>query len=61
MASTAEMLVASYVLGVGVVTSLGVYLLSPRGDLLFYLVFASLMLSNLAEYALQILFYRRAV
>ena len=52
---------SSYVLGAGVVTSLGVYLLSPRGDLLFYLVFASLMLSNLAEYALQILFYRRAV
>ena len=52
---------SSYVLGAGVVLALGVYLLNQQGDLLFYLVFASLMLSNLAEYALQIVFYRRAL
>lgn len=53
--------ISSYVLGAGVVLALGVYLLNQRGELLFYLVFASLMLSSLAEYALQIVFYRRAV
>ena len=52
---------SSYVLGAGVVLALGVYLLNQQGDLLFYLVFASLMLSNIAEYALQIVFYRRTV
>ena len=51
---------ASYLLGVGVLASLGVYLVSYDGDLLFYGVFASLMLSQLAEYALQIFFHRSA-
>lgn len=52
---------SSYVLGVGVLLSLGLYLLSGNGDLLFYVVFASLMASQLAEYLLQILFYRTRI
>jgi uncharacterized membrane protein YidH (DUF202 family) len=52
---------SSYVLGAGVVLALGLYLFTQQGHLLFYLVFASLMLSNLAEYAVQILLFRRSV
>lgn len=52
---------SSYVLGAGVVLALGLYLFRQQGHLLFYLVFASLMLSNLAEYAVQILLFRRSV
>lgn len=50
--------VSSYVLGVGVVTALGHYLFFQDGDVLFYAVFASLMLCQLAEYVIQIVLYR---
>ena len=49
---------SSYVLGFGVITSLGHYLLLGSGDLLFYTVFASLIVAQIAEYLLQILIYR---
>ncbi|MEM7054750.1 MAG: hypothetical protein AAF446_09410 [Pseudomonadota bacterium] len=49
---------SGYVIGIGVITSLGLYLFTRNGDLLFYAVFASLMLSALAEYASQIVLYR---
>jgi hypothetical protein len=49
---------SSYVFATGVVLSLGVYLFSASGDLLFYGVFASLMLGQLAEYLIQIALYR---
>ncbi len=52
---------SSYVLAAGVLVSLGTYLLSGNGDLLFYVVFASLVASHLAEYMLQIIFYRTNV
>ena len=52
---------SSYVLGVGVLLSLGLYLVFGNGDLLFYVVCASLIASHLAEYLLQILFYRTYV
>lgn len=45
---------SSYVLAVGVLLGLGIYLISFNGHLLFYTVFASLMLSQLSEYLLQI-------
>ena len=51
---------SSYVFAVGVLTSLGIYVLTGSGDLLFYTVFASLMVGQLAEYMFQILFYRTA-
>ena len=45
-------------LGVAVLVSLGHYLYWQDGNLLFYCVFASLLISQLAEYALQIMLYR---
>lgn len=53
--------VSSYVFGVGVVLSLGFYLISHDGDVLFYSVFACLMIGQLAEYIIRIFFYRTAV
>jgi len=52
---------SGYVFGVGVIVSLGFYLLARHGDLLFYGVFASLMLSQLAEYVIQIILHRTSV
>ncbi|MDJ0760983.1 MAG: hypothetical protein QNJ19_16430 [Woeseiaceae bacterium] len=49
---------SSYILAIGVLLSLGLYVMGGRGDLLFYTVFASLMIGQTAEYLLQILFYR---
>ena len=51
---------AGYVFGFGVIMSLGMYLFSYSGDALFYGVFASLMISQLAEYAARIFLYRVA-
>ena len=45
----------------GTILALGFYLFSYDGNLLFYGVFASLMISQLAEYAVQILLYRSTV
>ncbi len=53
--------VSGYVFGAGVVVSLGLYLLSYSGDVLFYLVFASLMISQLTEYVIRIALYRTAI
>jgi hypothetical protein len=52
---------SGYVLGFGAVMSLGAYLFLHNGNLLFYGVFASLILSQIAEYAIQILLYRTRV
>ena len=49
---------SSVCLGVGVVLSLLAYLAVQSGDLLFYSVFGSLMVSHLAEYLLQIALLR---
>jgi hypothetical protein len=49
------------VLGVSVIMSLGFYLISSNGNLLFYCVFGSLMISQLVEYGLQIVLYRTTV
>ena len=42
----------------GVLISLGVYVFSNSGDLLFYTVFASLMISHILDYLLQIFFFK---
>lgn len=52
---------AGYVFGAGVILSLGLYLLSGSGNLLFYCVFAALMLGQFAEYAFRILLYRTSL
>lgn len=49
---------SGYLFGGGVLLSLSVYLYTYSGDALFYGVFASLMISQLAEYVFRILFYR---
>jgi len=53
--------ISGYILATGIVLSLGLYLFSHSGDVLFYCVFASLMIGQLAEYAIQIFLYRTAV
>lgn len=53
--------VSGYIFGIGVVLSLGTYLLFHSGDILFYGVFASLMIGQLAEYVVQIFLFRTAV
>lgn len=52
---------SSYFLGAGVVLSLGIYLFSRNGDVLFYGVFASLMIAQLAEFVIRIFYYRVVV
>ena len=52
---------SSYVFAVGILISLGIYLLSKSGDLLFYTVFASLIVGQIVEYFFQILFYRTSL
>ncbi|MEO1079444.1 MAG: hypothetical protein AAFY29_07810 [Pseudomonadota bacterium] len=49
---------SSHLCALGLLASLGLYLVFRNGDLLFYTVFASLMLAQLMEYVLQIVFYR---
>ena len=52
---------SSYVFAAGILSSLGVYVVSGSGDLLFYTVFASLMVGQIVEYVFQILFYRTSI
>ena len=49
---------SSYALATGAVLSLGFYLISYDGNMLFYSVLGSLMISKLAEYACQVYLYR---
>ncbi len=52
---------SGYILGGGVVFSLVWYLFSYDGNRFFYSVFASLVLSALAEYIIQVVLYRRGL
>lgn len=52
---------SSYVFVTGILISLGVYVVSGSGDLLFYTVFASLMAGQIVEYGIQIFFYRTSI
>lgn len=52
---------SGYLLGAGIVPSLGYYLFTHDGDGFFYGVFASLMISQLAEYVFRILLYRTVI
>lgn len=49
---------SGYFFAAGVIMSLGLYLVSYDGNSLFYGVFLSLMLAQIAEYAFQIYYYR---
>jgi amino acid transporter len=52
---------SGYVFAVGVVLSLGLYLIAYDGNTLFYAAFGSLMFSQLTDYAFRIYFYRAAL
>ncbi len=53
--------IAGYVLGFGIFAGLWSYYFQRDGNLLFHIAVASLIASQVAEYALTILFYRRGM
>lgn len=52
---------SGYVLAAGVIAGLFNYSFTRDGNLLFHIAFASLMLSQIGEYVLQVVLYRRGV
>ena len=52
---------SGFVLAAGAVIALGHFLVRGDGNMLFHLVMGSLIVSQIAEYALQILLTRRSV
>lgn len=50
---------SDYIMGVGILISLGLYLVSYDGNRLFHLVFATLMLAQFTQYAAQIIMFHR--
>ncbi|WOR14089.1 hypothetical protein RYZ27_09950 [Hyphomonas sp. FCG-A18] len=52
---------AGYVMGAGVVAGLFHFWVQGDGNLLFHICFASLLLGQIAEYCLQISFYRLGI
>jgi hypothetical protein len=52
---------SGFILGSVVIFSLGYYLTSEDGSLLFYTVFAGLIVSQLSEYVTRIFLYRTAL
>jgi len=52
---------SGYVLGAGVLASMGYYLVSYNGHSLFHLIFGTLMLAQFSEYAVQIILFRKEV
>jgi hypothetical protein len=52
---------SGYVMAVPVLGALWHYSVNQDGNMLFHLVFLSLMLSQIAEYAFQIILFRRGV
>ncbi len=53
--------IAGYVLGFGCFAGLWHYVWQQDGNLLFHIIVGSLIASQIAEYVLTILFYRRGV
>jgi hypothetical protein len=49
------------ILGFAVIISLGIHLISENGTLLFYTVFAGLIISQLAKYGIRIFLYRTVI
>jgi len=52
---------ASYVLATGVVVGLGQFMITQDGSKMFHIILTCLILSHIAEYGAQILFFRRSV
>ena len=53
--------ISGYVLGFGCFAGLWHYFMQRDGDMLFHIVVVSLILSQLAEYILTVIYYRRGV
>ncbi|RIJ21355.1 hypothetical protein D1224_13645 [Henriciella barbarensis] len=53
--------IAGLVLGVGLISALGGYLFNYDGNQLFHAAFGALMVSQIAEYAARIVYYRAGV
>ena len=53
--------IAGVVLGVGLISALGIYLFTYDGNQLFHAAFGALMISQIAEYAARIVYYRAGV
>ena len=51
---------SGYVLAAGAITSLGYFLVHDDGLMLFHMIMGSLIVSQIAEYAFQILLLRRS-
>ena len=52
---------SSYVLATGVVVGLGQFMVTQDGSKMFHIILTCLILSHIAEYGAQILFFRRSV
>lgn len=52
---------AEFVFAFGVISSLGYYIFHNDGNLLFYMVLVSLIVSQILEYLLQIIAFRRGI
>ena len=50
---------AGYVLGASIIAALFNFIVTQDGNLMFHIVFAGLMISQICEYGFQIWFYRR--
>lgn len=50
---------SDYIMGAGILISLGLYLVRYDGNQLFHLVFGTLMVAQLAQYIAQIILFRR--
>ena len=50
---------SGYVLGAGAIAAMLHFTVNQNGNMIFHIVFASLMVSQICEYALQIWYYRR--
>ena len=53
--------IAGLVLGIGLISALGGYLINYDGNQLFHAAFGALMVSQIAEYAARIVYYRAGV
>ena len=53
--------IAGFVLGIGLISALGGYLINYDGNQLFHAAFGVLMVSQITEYAARIVYYRAGV
>lgn len=51
--------VSDYIMGIGILMSLGLYLLNYDGNQLFHLVFGTLMAAQFIQYVMQIILFRQ--